>query len=423
MAKPKIYFKKRETEVEGQLYLYYSYGGKRRFEYYTGLRVEEKYFNDAYWDWQNKKPIRKSFIYSDEYNNRLEEMMSYAVSLVIEDKVFEIAELRKQMSIRFKGQHEELDSVVDVDFVSYVERLLKERKEGIRTIVSGNRKGQKYKPNSLRNPGTTLTAIKSFLENRKIKALKFSDININFYNDFRKFIVTDNKNTVSTFATRVKDIKAFMNEAIEDGVTKSEGHKVKRFITPSYEGDSIALTLEEIKAIKNAELPVKMHLVRDLFLVACYSALRFSDLSELSIEDIDDKFIRAKQNKTGNRVTIPIMKELKSVLSKYGNGFPKTCSGPHFNRTIKEIVAHENVGIDKVVGHNDEGEPIMKSSFVTSHTGRRSYATNMFKLGIPNLLIMSATGHTQESVFLNYIKATNEDKANMLAEWMDKLDI
>lgn len=423
MAKPKIYFKKRLNDHEGQLYLYYSYGGEKRLEYYTGIRIEEKYFNANYWDSQSKRPVKKTFAYSDMYNNQLEEMMSFVVSLVVEEKVFEIKELKKRLSIEFKGFVAEPTESIEVDFMAYVERLLAERKEGIRTIVSGNRKGQVYKPNSLRNPGTTLTALKNYLSSRKIKTLKFSDITISFYNDFRKYIVQDNKNTVSTFATRVKDIKAFMNEAIEDGVTKCEGHRVKRFITPSYEGDSIALSLDEIKAIKNAKLPERMHLVRDLFLVACYSALRFSDLSQLSIEDIDDKFIRAKQNKTGNRVTIPILKDLRSVLAKYGDKFPKSCSGPHFNRTIKDIVAHKNVGIDKIIDHNELGEPIMKSSLVTSHTGRRSYATNMFKLGVPNLLIMSATGHTQESVFLNYIKATNEDKANMLAEWMDKLDI
>lgn len=47
----------------------------------------------------------------------------------------------------------------------------------------------------------------------------------------------------------------------------------------------------------------------------------------------------------------------------------------------------------------------------------------MFKVRIPTLLIMSATGHKTEKSFLKYIRATNEDKSRLLADWMDKLGI
>lgn len=72
MAKPKIYLKRRSNEEEeGQLYLYYSYGGVKRLEYYTGLRIENKYYNDKYWESANKKPIKKNFIFVDNYLNPL----------------------------------------------------------------------------------------------------------------------------------------------------------------------------------------------------------------------------------------------------------------------------------------------------------------------------------------------------------------
>jgi len=151
--------------------------------------------------------------------------------------------------------------------------------------------------------------------------------------------------------------------------------------------------------------------------------LRFSDFSKLETVDLDKDYIRIKQHKTENRVTIPIMKGMKDVLARYGGSLPPVCSNQHFNRVIKDICALREVGIDRVIGKDKDGTKIMLSSMITSHTGRRSYATNMFKLGVPTLLIMSATGHKKEEMFLRYIKATNEEKSHMLSDWMKKLDI
>ena len=66
-------------------------------------------------------------------------------------------------------------------------------------------------------------------------------------------------------------------------------------------------------------------------------------------------------------------------------------------------------------------DPVPFYMMISSHTGRRSYATMMFKAGVPTLLIMAVTGHKTEAAFLRYIRATNEDKARMMSEMMNKL--
>ena len=50
------------------------------------------------------------------------------------------------------------------------------------------------------------------------------------------------------------------------------------------------------------------------------------------------------------------------------------------------------------------------------HTGRRSFATNMYKRRFPTIAIMKLTGHTTESNFLRYIKVTPEENAAMMAD-------
>lgn len=57
-----------------------------------------------------------------------------------------------------------------------------------------------------------------------------------------------------------------------------------------------------------------------------------------------------------------------------------------------------------------------KYQLVGMHTGRRSFATNMYKRGFPTIGIMKLTGHTTESNFLKYIKVSPEENALMMAE-------
>ena len=45
--------------------------------------------------------------------------------------------------------------------------------------------------------------------------------------------------------------------------------------------------------------------------------------------------------------------------------------------------------------------------YITTHTGRRSFATNYYQ-DAPTSLIMSVTGHTKESTFLKYINKSDE---------------
>ena len=64
------------------------------------------------------------------------------------------------------------------------------------------------------------------------------------------------------------------------------------------------------------------------------------------------------------------------------------------------------------------GKPVSirmkKYERISSHTARRSFATNMHKRGYPNYYIMQITGHKKESDFLNYIKVTNEEAVKII---------
>ncbi|RYZ54771.1 MAG: hypothetical protein EOP49_04360 [Sphingobacteriales bacterium] len=57
---------------------------------------------------------------------------------------------------------------------------------------------------------------------------------------------------------------------------------------------------------------------------------------------------------------------------------------------------------------------------ISSHTCRRSFATNYYLQGFPTIDLMKITGHRQESAFMRYIKVSKLDAAQRLAAHVQK---
>ena len=61
-----------------------------------------------------------------------------------------------------------------------------------------------------------------------------------------------------------------------------------------------------------------------------------------------------------------------------------------------------------------------KYQLLTTHTARRSFATNLYLSGFPSISIMKITGHTTEKSFMKYIKITPTENAKLLQLHWDK---
>lgn len=72
-------------------------------------------------------------------------------------------------------------------------------------------------------------------------------------------------------------------------------------------------------------------------------------------------------------------------------------------------------GIDEVIynkvnkGGKIEQVATPKYELVSSHTARRSFATNLYKKTHDSLMVMKFTGHTTEENFLKYICIDDEE--------------
>lgn len=440
MATPKFYL---DTLISADgkqaIKMLYSFNGQR-LKYHTQTSIEKRYFRPECNKSDKIKPIKTTAPYAAQNNNKLLDIANDAVTIVkaATGDQLNVKYVREQLDLIHKPKPVEPEPEPEFKhtFVTYYEQAIQERKSGKRKIANGKNKGSRFTLNAIKNYCTTLAAVKRYLTYKGIAELPLENVNESFYNDFMTFVYDLEEKEVSTFAGYIKDIKSIMNEAAP-GIFES-----KAFVKPGYEADTIYLDDIQINKISSLYLSdasqsykdekgvivgyQTLEKVRDLFLIGCYTGLRFSDFSSLDLQSIDGKFIKLKQVKTGARVTIPIMEKLKPVLAKYPNELP-TITNQRFNTYIKIVAKLAGLTSKRSIKTNkgslEDVQEYPLYSLVSSHICRRSYATNMFNKGVPPMLIMSATGHKTESSFLKYIRTTDEQKANLLADTLTRLGL
>jgi site-specific recombinase XerD len=259
--------------------------------------------------------------------------------------------------------------------------------------------------------------------------LDFNDIDIDFYHDWIEFLQDhDKKFSTNTIGGFIKILKIFMNDATDKGINSNMAFK-KGFTVLEEEAEDIYLTIDEIEKIENldlTEMPGKDK-VRDLFLIGCWTGLRLSDYKTIISKDIQDGFIVKKQQKTEQPVVLPIHPTVKRIFEKYDNKLPEPISDQKFNDALKVIAKKakikDKVHISITKGGIKKSKAYEKWQHVSSHTARRSFATNLYKQGFPALSIAKLTGHKTEQAFLKYIKVTPTENARMLAEHWSKSNL
>lgn len=246
-------------------------------------------------------------------------------------------------------------------------------------------------------------------------------IDNDFYNDFVEWLKTTKFYSKNTIGKYIKDIKSIMNYAVEEGFIDKVSYKVNKFKTVSEDSESVYLTIAELERIYALDLSQNLRLerVRDLFIVGAYTGFRFSDLNNIRSSDIrtdedGDQFIEIVQKKTEDPVIVPILPLVKEIFVKYNHNLP-SLTNQKMNDYIKEVC--QMAGINEIVTKRIERGGIKvetqseKWEVISSHTARRSFATNAYKKGIDTISIMAITGHRKEESFRRYLKVDNKEKA------------
>ena len=122
------------------------------------------------------------------------------------------------------------------------------------------------------------------------------------------------------------------------------------------------------------------------------------------------------QDKTDDRVRIPILDAVKRIVAKYDGRLPKAMSNQKMNRVIKEVLAHAGLTrtVEMASGDPQNTKPIRTpfNELVTLHTARRTFATNMWELQVLSAgEFRSLTGHESEQALLLYLNVDREQVA------------
>ena len=109
-------------------------------------------------------------------------------------------------------------------------------------------------------------------------------------------------------------------------------------------------------------------------------------------------------------------------MKKYDGNFPRKISDQRYNEHIKKVCekAKINTPTHGTLFDHDKKEKVTndypKHLMVSSHIGRRSFASNNYGK-IPTSFLMYITGHTTEAMFLTYIGKSNKDIAMELTNY------
>jgi site-specific recombinase XerD len=325
--------------------------------------------------------------------------------------------------VRKKGVITLQESQSKESFIEFMEQFILDCESGVRLSP----KRQKLKPSSVSSYKTTKGYLMKFEEHTGVVlTLKnFSQCDIDKFSDF---LIIDEEFAMNTHAKCMMDLLQIIKYAVK--LKKIPGSKLieLEFDTRREDTDSIYLTEDEILQLLEIEAfddPIQEQ-VRDVFVLGCFTAMRFSDYSTIDPSAIRNNRLEFVQKKTGAKVTIPIHPVVKSILVKYNYVLPKVPKNNEFNRIIK-IVGEKlpclHVPFTKQVTYGRELKELVakKYNYLQTHTARRSFCSNEYIKGTDPLIIMSISGHKSHKSFMRYIKVTGDQFADKLEKiWAER---
>ena len=279
-------------------------------------------------------------------------------------------------------------------------------------------------PSVIKGYNDTLSKLRSFQKEIHYP-VDFPTINLKFYYKFVEYLDSRSIGVNTIGHKHIKNLKAFVHAAQRRGHAINPEIDNPEFKKLSEETDKIYLSEEEVNRIYNLDLSKNPRLdkVRDLFLIGCNTALRFSDYSLIkkeAIREIQGKpYLNTRMDKGDRRVVVPLNSMALNILEKYNYSLPRAISNQKMNKYLKELgklaKLDDQMSVTTYVGLKRVDKTIKKYEFLTTHTARRTGATNMYLAKIPVLSIMKLTGHKTVNVFMKYIRISDLEHAMDIA--------
>ena len=225
-------------------------------------------------------------------------------------------------------------------------------------------------------------------------------------------------------------LRQFMERARRKGLHLNTGYQGQGWqVRPlKAEGEKVALIRSELEVLASMRLKGHLKKVRDLLLIGVGTGQRFSDFSRLKPEQFYKTpkgmpLLSVISQKTATPAKIPlnIFPWLIPVLEEHEYRAPQM-SMQKFNDGLKVLCKKAGINDEVLVVEQYMGRKpklvkrfVPKYKLVTSHICRRSFATNLYRMGYALAQIMPMTGHATEAQLRLYIGIDAEENAEQIA--------
>lgn len=398
------------------IYAGYRFGSDQLI-YPTGLKVLPSY-------WNFKKSEVKHLI-SDPHPNRdlinkkLRSISNF-INFTAQRYQLEEIELSKDILKLSLDNYLNPPKIITVSFFEHIEHFINDCESG-KILHDGKRMAER----TIKNYRTGYNGLKEY-ETYTSEPITFESLTKKFWQEYIHFLTMTKKYKVNTVGSYQKYLIVFLRECKKAKLWNDDGGLLEGAKVLSENPIDIYLTKSEIARLENVDLSVNTRLdkVRDLFLVGLNTGFRVSDWLQVKPDNIyftDKKngYIEITQTKTKALATTPLRPIVSQILTKYNNQLPEI-SEQKINSYLKELCMMagitQKVKTSSTIGGSQQIEYFEKWEQVTTHTARRSFATNLYRDGVDSKIIMRATGHTTEKNFIKYLKLDNADFMDMLAE-------
>ena len=401
-----------------------SYIDKRKTVIGTGVTVPTKSWNKK--TQRLRTNTAELIALQSELDNAVQAIVNAANQLTVLDGVELTPESLRDAVKRMKDGRSGVAEKV-LTFNEWVGDFIKDTAEGGRT----NQKGQAIGEGTVKKYKTVQNLLERFSKKVWGRAVRFDEIDATFLDKYRKFRAETGVG-VNTIAKDIAVLKTWVKESYHRGVHTSRAWEGSHFKVKEVKVTKPHLTLEELAMIEAADLPTRtkygkditaIHTVRDLFLLGCWTGARISDIKRFP-EIVSEAWrscgnkcpeeLSFVQHKTKEAVTVPVLPAARRIIEKHKGQLPKPPNEQKMNATVKELV--RLAGIDRTFEqastdfYDTNTKRLNVWEEVTNHTARRTFATNVYQLGVMSLgELMSLTGHESETSLMTYLNVTRLD--------------
>jgi len=338
---------------------------------------------------------------------------------------------------------ESLASGAPLDNKSFIERLkAPEAKPVEKKLVSFFDEWEKYlkvkevknRHGTLKSAKTTFNRFKEFCTKKGLTKITFNEFTDSVKAEFAEFLFDkgDGDNTVHAVQKRMN---TFLNYAAKIGLHNNHSHKA--FSIPERVGSIKFLQWDEVKELIDVDVEPGLESdCRDLFVFGCLTAMRYADVKKLKKLDIQEHRFKdlegvhyaahIRQQKTNNAIVVPLIPEALAILKKYKDEKTEFALPQRANQTVNVVI--KRIGrraklnaqqeLVKYRRNKCESSYTEKWRILSTHMGRRTFATMAITRGIPINVVASITGQNPKTTLKHYMGVIDSKKFEELASKM-----